>query len=129
MFAVGKPCRECAGIMERGKLIVSAPLSEIRSQVQNNRLLRVQVLSDVQTAIAIISQHPAIKRRGLIKGARHPEEAKAFYEWALTPEAQALAAANNSYQLPSNPATPRPARRRSPSTSRACTSSASAAPA
>ncbi len=44
----------------------------------------------------------------LIKGARHPEEAKAFYEWALTPEAQTLAAANNSYQLPSNPDTPVP---------------------
>ena len=28
----------------------------------------------------------------LIKGARHLEEAKKFYDWALTPEAQALAA-------------------------------------
>ncbi len=44
----------------------------------------------------------------LIKGARHPEEAKAFYEWALTSEAQALAAQNGSFQLPSNTATPVP---------------------
>ena len=44
----------------------------------------------------------------IVKGARHPEEAKQFYEWALTPEAQALAAANGSYQVPSNVATPVP---------------------
>ena len=44
----------------------------------------------------------------IIKGARHPDEAKAFYEWALTPAAQAIAAKNGSYQLPSNTATPVP---------------------
>lgn len=44
----------------------------------------------------------------LIHGARHPEEAKQFYDWALTPDAQALAAKNGSYQMPSNTATPVP---------------------
>lgn len=44
----------------------------------------------------------------LIHGARHPKEAKQFYDWALTPEAQAIAAKNGSYQLPSNTATPVP---------------------
>ena len=44
----------------------------------------------------------------IVKGARHLEEAKAFYEWALTAEAQAIAAKNNSYQVPSNTATPIP---------------------
>jgi iron(III) transport system substrate-binding protein len=44
----------------------------------------------------------------IVKGGRHPEEAKQFYEWALTPEAQALAATTGSYQLPSNLATPVP---------------------
>jgi iron(III) transport system substrate-binding protein len=44
----------------------------------------------------------------LIKGARHPEEARKFYEWALTPEAQVLAGKNGSYQVPSNKATPVP---------------------
>jgi iron(III) transport system substrate-binding protein len=44
----------------------------------------------------------------LVHGARHPQEAKQFYDWALTPEAQALAAKNGSYQLPSNSATPVP---------------------
>ena len=44
----------------------------------------------------------------LIRGARHPEEAKRFYEWALTPEAQEIAARNGAYQIPSNTATPVP---------------------
>jgi iron(III) transport system substrate-binding protein len=38
----------------------------------------------------------------IVKGARNPEEAKQFYDWALTPEAQAIAAKNGSYQMPSN---------------------------
>jgi iron(III) transport system substrate-binding protein len=41
----------------------------------------------------------------LIHGARHPEAAKRFYDWALTPAAQELAGKNGSYQLPSNLAT------------------------
>ena len=40
----------------------------------------------------------------LIKGARHLDEAKKFYDWALTPGAQKLAAEFRSYQLPSNAA-------------------------
>jgi iron(III) transport system substrate-binding protein len=44
----------------------------------------------------------------LIKGARNPDNAKAFYDWALTPEAQALGAQYRSYQVPSNKATPTP---------------------
>ena len=44
----------------------------------------------------------------IIKGARHPEEARKFYEWALTAEAQKIGAANRSYQIPSNSAAPIP---------------------
>ena len=44
----------------------------------------------------------------LIKGAKHLDEAKKFYDWALTPEAQKLAAPNGSFQIPSNTATPVP---------------------
>lgn len=40
----------------------------------------------------------------LIKGARNLEAAKKFYEWALTPAAQEMAAAARSFQLPSNKA-------------------------
>lgn len=45
----------------------------------------------------------------IIKGAKNLDSAKKFYEWALTPAAQALAAANKSYQVPSNKAAPIPA--------------------
>lgn len=41
----------------------------------------------------------------LVKGARNLDAAKKFYEWALTPAAQEMAAASKSYQLPSNKAT------------------------
>ena len=38
----------------------------------------------------------------IIKGARNLEAAKKFYEWALTPAAQEMAAAARQFQLPSN---------------------------
>ena len=44
----------------------------------------------------------------IIHGAPHIDEAKKFYEWALTPAAQTLAGQNGSFQIPSNPATPVP---------------------
>src|SRR5258706_15627786 len=44
----------------------------------------------------------------IVKGARNLDSAKAFYDWALSPEAQATGAAQKSYQVPSNKATPLP---------------------
>ena len=44
----------------------------------------------------------------IVRGARNPEQARRFYEWVLTPAAQALGASNGSLQIPSNPATPVP---------------------
>jgi iron(III) transport system substrate-binding protein len=44
----------------------------------------------------------------IIKGARNLENAKKFYDWALTPAAQALGAAAKSYQVPSNKNAPVP---------------------
>jgi iron(III) transport system substrate-binding protein len=38
----------------------------------------------------------------IVKGARNLEAARKFYEWALTPSAQELGAANKQFQLPSN---------------------------
>lgn len=38
----------------------------------------------------------------IIKGSRNLDAAKKFYEWALTPSAQALGAATLQFQLPSN---------------------------
>jgi iron(III) transport system substrate-binding protein len=44
----------------------------------------------------------------LIKGAHNLDDAQRFYDWALTPAAQVLAAQNKSYQTPSNKNTPLP---------------------
>ncbi|MBT8389452.1 MAG: ABC transporter substrate-binding protein, partial [Altererythrobacter sp.] len=38
----------------------------------------------------------------IIKGARNLEEAKKFYDWALTAEAQSLALGVKAFQVPSN---------------------------
>ncbi|HSM39469.1 MAG TPA: ABC transporter substrate-binding protein, partial [Afifellaceae bacterium] len=38
----------------------------------------------------------------IIKGARNPESAKKFYDWALTAEVQSMALQVNAFQVPSN---------------------------
>jgi iron(III) transport system substrate-binding protein len=38
----------------------------------------------------------------IIKGGKNPKEARMWYDWALTPEAQALGAEAKAYQIPSN---------------------------
>jgi iron(III) transport system substrate-binding protein len=44
----------------------------------------------------------------IIKGARHAANAKRFYDWALTPDAQKITAETRNFELPSNKATPQP---------------------
>ena len=44
----------------------------------------------------------------IVKGAQNPDEAKVFYDWVLTPEAQGLMPKAKSYQLPSNKNSPVP---------------------
>ncbi len=38
----------------------------------------------------------------IIKGGRNPKEARMWYDWALTPEAQGIGADSKAYQIPSN---------------------------
>jgi iron(III) transport system substrate-binding protein len=49
-----------------------------------------------------------IGAESIIKGAKNLDTAKKWYDWALTPDAQALAAKAKSYQVPSNKSTPVP---------------------
>jgi iron(III) transport system substrate-binding protein len=44
----------------------------------------------------------------IIKGAPNLANAKKWYDWALTPEAQAIGAQAKAYQVPSNKAAPTP---------------------
>jgi iron(III) transport system substrate-binding protein len=90
----------------------------------------VQSVSRGETMIAIAFQHDlaAMVKQGaklkivspcegtgyeigsmsILKGAPHAAEALRFYDWALTVEAQAIAARSNQFQLPSNVSTPVP---------------------
>jgi iron(III) transport system substrate-binding protein len=45
----------------------------------------------------------------IIKGSKNLENAKKFYDWALTPAAQKIGADTKNFQTPSNRATPIPA--------------------
>lgn len=45
----------------------------------------------------------------IVKGARNLDNAKKFYDWALTPASQELGAQTSNYQVPSNKNTPLPA--------------------
>jgi len=60
----------------------------------------------VETATPLEGTGAEIGSISIIKGARNLEQAKKFYEWALTPQAQTFGAASKQYQLPSNKATP-----------------------
>ena len=42
----------------------------------------------------------------IVKGARNPDNAKKWYDWALSPAAQAIGATNKQYQIPSNKTAP-----------------------
>ena len=60
----------------------------------------------VETATPSEGTGAEIGSMSIVKGARNLEQAKKFYEWALTPQAQTFGAAAKQYQLPSNRATP-----------------------
>ena len=44
----------------------------------------------------------------IVKGARNLDNAKKFYDWALSADAQKIAAQNKQFQLPSNKSAPQP---------------------
>jgi len=70
------------------------------------------VVTEAQAGFPVRSAAPCegtgyeIGSMSIVKGARNLENAKKFYDWALTPKAQALAAQSKQFQLPSNLNTP-----------------------
>lgn len=70
------------------------------------------VVTEAQAGFPVRSVAPCegtgyeIGSMSLIKGARNLDNAKKFYDWALTPKAQALAAQSKQFQIPSNVGTP-----------------------
>jgi iron(III) transport system substrate-binding protein len=70
------------------------------------------VVTEAQAGFPVRSVAPCegtgyeIGSMSIVKGARNLESAKKFYDWALTPKAQLLAAQSKQFQLPSNVSTP-----------------------
>jgi iron(III) transport system substrate-binding protein len=62
----------------------------------------------VKTATPCEGTGYEIGSMSIVKGARNLANAKKFYDWALTPEAQKLEAQAKQFQVPSNKATPLP---------------------
>jgi iron(III) transport system substrate-binding protein len=60
----------------------------------------------VETVVPNEGTGAEIGSMSIVSGARNLDNAKRFYEWALTPQAQQFAAAAKQFQLPSNRATP-----------------------
>ena len=60
----------------------------------------------VKTATPCEGTGYEIGSMSIVKGARNLDNARKFYDWALTPKAQALAAQAKQFQLPSNVAAP-----------------------
>jgi iron(III) transport system substrate-binding protein len=62
----------------------------------------------VKTATPCEGTGYEIGSMSIVKGARNLANARRFYDWALTPEAQKLGAQAKQFQVPSNKATPLP---------------------
>jgi iron(III) transport system substrate-binding protein len=62
----------------------------------------------VKTATPCEGTGYEIGSMSIVRGARNLANAKKFYDWALTPEAQKLGAQAKQFQVPSNKATPVP---------------------
>jgi iron(III) transport system substrate-binding protein len=94
------------------------------SQYTQSGSAPIRAAATGETAIGIVFMHDAVAQTvqgapivavapcegtgyevgsmSIIEGGPNPEAARAFYDWALTPAAQELGAANNSFQIPSN---------------------------
>ena len=85
------------------------------------------VVTEAQAGFPVKSVAPCegtgyeIGSMSIVKGARNLDNAKKFYDWALTPRAQALAAQSKQFQLPSNVNSPCRRCRRKPRTSSSST--------
>ena len=66
---------------------------DIVNEIDNNKLPLVLTFPKEGTGFEIGGQ-------GLVKGAKHLDAAKKWYDWALTPEAQALGPKYKAYQAP-----------------------------
>jgi iron(III) transport system substrate-binding protein len=101
-----------------------AQLHENISQYTQSGSAPIRAAATGETAIGIVFMHDAVAQTvqgapivavapcegtgyevgsmSIIAGGPNPDAAQAFYDWALTPEAQEIGATANSFQIPSN---------------------------
>ena len=71
-------------------------------QVEPSGSMAKGASSPVETITPSEGTGAEIGSMSIVKGARNLDNAKKFYEWALTAQAQQFGAASKQYQLPSN---------------------------
>lgn len=106
-------------------------LDENVSQYTQSGAAPIRNAATGETAVGIVFMHDAVAQAvqgapivavapcegtgyeigsmSLVEGGPNAENARVFYDWALTPAAQALGAQANSFQVPSNVGSPVPA--------------------
>lgn len=105
-------------------------LNDNISQYTQSGSAPIRAASTGESAVGIVFMHDAVKQTvqgapittvapcegtgyeigsmSIIAGGPNPKAARMWYDWALTPEAQALAVQANSFQVPSNKNAPTP---------------------
>ncbi len=74
----------------------------------HDMIAEAQLNPDIRTVAPCEGTGYEIGSMSIIKDARNLENAKKFYDWALTPAPQSLGAQNKQLQTPSNKSTPMP---------------------
>jgi iron(III) transport system substrate-binding protein len=83
-----------AKFVGQGEAAVAIVFShDIVNEIENNKMPLVLTFPEEGTGYEIGGM-------GLIKGAAHPQAARLWFDWALTPEAQALGPVYAAYQAP-----------------------------
>jgi ABC-2 type transport system ATP-binding protein len=81
------------GIIERGRLVASGPLSALRSQIQAGRMIRLHILSGAEHAAALLADFPGVEDVIRLNGGDAREEARleVYLPGGATPAADLLA--------------------------------------
>ena len=93
-----------------GRAASQGVLFEDAAAIENFRRIDTMIVdkTPIKTVPPCEGTGYEIGSMSIIKGAKNLDNAKKFYDWALTPAAQKLGAEAKSYQVPSNRNTPVP---------------------
>jgi ABC-2 type transport system ATP-binding protein len=63
------------GIIERGQMVANGPLAALRGRTRAGRMIRVHVLSDLETAKTVMANYPGVEEVLRLNGGNHRDEA------------------------------------------------------